>query len=1065
MSGAITPMNRGPLRKRLIAALILIPMTAPAMFAQLPTATILGVVRDASGAVVPDAALTARNVDTGQTRTTVTAADGSYRIPALPVGNYEVRAEHPGFQSELRGGLTLTVSQEAVVNMTLQVGAVEQTVAVTAEAPLVNTTSGSLGGLVSEEKVAELPLNGRNYIDLTLLQTGVSEQKAVVRNTGYVGTYFSSNGAPVRSNNYLLDGAIMVNLWGVSSASATSSTLGVDAIREYRVITNSFSAEYGMSMGSQMVIVSKGGTNNFHGDLFEYLRNSALDARNFFDYKTPATQRRLPEFIRNNFGGAIGGPIKKDKTFFFGVLEAVRQRLGVTTISNTIPASARVDGAVAPQIAPVIKPLMALFPDPNLPGNQFTFPFTQPASDNYGQVRADQNFSSRDSLFVRYTVQDTQQTVSLAFPEFKTAGSSRNQFATISENRVFSPTLLNTFRFSLSRTNLDWNSADAAEATGPQVSLVPGLPVGTIGIGGLTSLGSDGTAPRVHKQNIFTWSDDLFDTRGSHSLKFGALINHYQQVIENAASFKGSASFANLAGFLSGAATSISALTPGSSIERTYHFNTLGFYAQDDWRIRSNFTLNLGLRYEFSTVPFEAHGQYSVIKDVRNDSSFTVTSSIFENPTLRNFSPRFGFAWDVKGDGKTAVRGAFSVLYDLSQAASLLLQSQISTPPFSLRNQTANPAVLTVPLTFPASAASVAPRPIDWHIQQPHMLDYNLTLERQLPFDMALTLAYAGSRGINLIQGKEGNPTVPQILPDGRQFWAVGLPRINSNFGTMDLFAAGANSWYNALQFGLLKRLGKGLQFQSSYTWSRVIDENAGAAYGEDTASTNADGADPTHRQVDRGLAYFDLTQVWKLNTIYQLPSPISSRRAAAKLLNGWWISGILTLQSGQPFTPCLQSNRSRSGVQGGGTCDDRPDLVAGRNSANITQGASTGCSGVSAGTPVRKTNRFFDPCAFTIPAAGFLGTAGRDILRGQGFANLDFSLVKDTTLRYLGESGKLQFRAEVFNILNRANFGLPNRTVFAGAANVEPPLPTAGVITNTLGTSRQIQLALKILF
>jgi hypothetical protein len=285
--------------------------------AQLPTAAILGVVKDTSGAVIPEVSLTARNIATGQTRTAVSGTNGSYRFNALPVGNYELRAEHPGFKTEVRTGLTLSVSQEVVVNVALEIGAVEQTVAVTGEAPLVNTTSGALGGLVDQERIADLPLNGRNYIDLSLMQTGVAQHKNRNPSAVTAGVWFSSNGATLRSNNMLLDGAPIQNIFAAHSASISGNTLGLDGIREFRVVTNTFGAEYGLTMGSQMVIVSRGGTNSFHGSMFDYLRNSAMDARNFFDRKTAAATFRLPPFRRNNFGGSFGGPIQKDELFFF----------------------------------------------------------------------------------------------------------------------------------------------------------------------------------------------------------------------------------------------------------------------------------------------------------------------------------------------------------------------------------------------------------------------------------------------------------------------------------------------------------------------------------------------------------------------------------------------------------------------------------------------------------------------------------------------------------------------------------------------------------------------------
>ncbi|MBI2815587.1 MAG: TonB-dependent receptor [Acidobacteria bacterium] len=1035
-------------------------ISAVGMFAQLPTATILGTVKDSSGAVVAGAPLTARNTETGQTRTTATAADGSYRLAALPVGSYEIRVEQAGFQREVRSGLTLTVGQEAVVNFTLQVGAVEQTVAVTAEAPLVNTTSGSLGGLVDEQKMADLPLNGRNYIQLSLLQPGVLEHRSKSATGNETqGTWYSSNGAPVRSNNYMLDGAIMQNFGGTNTGSMSGATLGVEGIREYRVITNSFSAEYGMTMGSQMVIVSKGGTNSLHGSVFEYLRNDNLDARNFFDRKTALTPGRLPEFKRNNFGASLGGPIVHDKLFVFGTFEGLRERLGVTTVSNTIPTSAR-QGAVAP----VIQPLLALYPEPNLPNNQYTYPYSEPNRDDFGQVRVDNTLSDSDSWFVRYTATDGERLSTTNFPQFSIARSSRAQFTTLAEHHVFSPTLLNTFRFSYSRFARGVTST--TELIGPQYSFVPGQDMGPISISGITTLGPSNTAPIFQRQNIFSWSDDLFYTRGQHAFKFGTLINRYQQFVTNGSGSKGGITFANLTTFLQGIPSQIDARTPGSIADRTYHYTTMGFYIQDDWRVRSNFTLNLGLRYEFNTQPIEARGLGANLIDTQLDANTTLGLP-FVNPSKRNLSPRFGFAWDVLGDGKTALRGGFGLLYDVGNLGNTLSGTANAMPPFSRRSTLANPGSLVLPLTFPDSAAGKTLETVDYFMQQPHLLQYNFAVERQLPFEMALTLAYAGSRGLNLIRLAEGNPILPlgvrqggvcvtrpagqTVDLNGPTCWLASPnnPRINPNWASIELKHAAGNSWYNGLQFSLLKRLSRALQFQSSYTWSKVIDENQGQLGVENTGTTSQP-VDPFHRTSDRGPAAFDATHNWRFNAIYRLPTVVSSGGAAGKLLNGWWTSGILSLATGYPFSPSLQTNRSRSGVAAGASNIDRPDVVLGRNNGNIILGGP---------------DKYFDPNAFTIPAAGFLGTAARNMLRTPGYANLDFSLAKDTALRFLGERGKLEFRAEVFNIFNRANFDVPSRTVFAARADVEVPVANAGVITRTATTSRQIQFALKVLF
>jgi hypothetical protein len=1078
-----------------------------ALFAQGGSAELSGRVTDPNGLAVVGAKVQAVNTGTNGTYPTETNEIGLYNLPTVPPGTYRITVEKEGFEQVVKPGLELHVADSLAINFTLQVGSVSQSVVVTGEAPLVNTTTSSLGGLVSDKQMEDLPLNGRNYIDLSLMQAGISEQKTGTHNIGYVGDYVVSNGATVRSNNYLLDGANMTNAWGVSSASVTNSTLGVDGIREYKVVTNAFSAEYGMTAGSQMLMVSKSGTNAFHGDVFEYLRNSAMDARNYFDTPQSAgktlsgAQRRLPIFLRNNFGAALGGPMKKDKVLFDSVYEGLRQRLGTTIVDNVMPASCHtanhiVDvtcdttlGAGATEtVAPVEQPILALWPSPNLPGNKFTFSFLQPAREDYGQMRVDEALSAKDSLFERWTIEDSDQPIPGFYPGYQTDGQDRTQFITVSEDHVFSSKVMNTFRDHFSRTSFYWHYVDPPEAFGPGVICVTGFPTCGASITGITALGSSGN--RRHKQNLYTMSDDVFYTRGRHSMKFGVLFNHYLQVITNGGGCCGSQAFNNLNDFLNARANLIT-INQGPSFERTYKYNTVGMYAQDDFRVTSRLTLNLGLRYEFSSTPYEAHGEWSVIKDLKLDKNYTVTPQAYLNPTLRNFSPRFGFAWDVKGDGKTAVRGGIAQLFDLGGAAPFLLQTQNATPPYSNRLAVSKPkpATLALPLVFPTSgpgaANALAPRPTDWNLKQTRILEYNLTVERQLPFSTSLTLAYAGSRGYNLANTQEGNPTTPQGVPgpsgqcvarpasqavntasmiDGSATacWLGGDPRTNPNFGTMDLFTDRAHSWYNALQVGLLKHLSHGLQFQSSYTWSKTIDEQAGAAFAENTNSQAADGVDTFNINNERGPTVFDLTNVWKFNIIYALPSFGSLGGFAQKLTGGWRLSGITTIESGYPFSPGLGSNRSASGVQGGAAGVDRPDIVPGRAPYDITHGTSSGCGAqgtpgaIAPGTPIGTPTLYFDPCAFTNPTAGFLGNVGRNTLRGPAFRNVDFSVVKDTRLGVLGEAGMVEFRGEVFNILNHANFALPNRTVFAS---------NTGQILSTLGTSRQIQLALKILF
>ena len=1069
-------------------------------YAQLPTATILGTVKDASGAVVPEAKLTAKNTGTGQSRITTSAADGSYRFPAMPVGTYEIRAEQSGFQAEVRTGLTLAVGQEAVVNFSLQVGAVEQTVAVTAEAPLVNTTSGSLGGLVDEQKVADLPLNGRNYVDLGLMQLGVSQDNinrgGNTSGPANVGTWFSSNGAPARSNNYMLDGAILQNYSNTTSAGSSGSTLGVEGVREFRLVTNSFSAEYGLRMGSQMTIVSKSGTNQFHGSAFDFLRNSALDARNFFDRITPTTPRRLPSFTRNQFGGAVGGPIKKDKTFFYGVFEALKERKGLTTVSTTIPAECHtpnnvVNSACIPSLGsgtltvnPVVRSILALYPNPNLPGNFLTFPFSEPTDEYYGQMRVDQTINANNNFFARYTGDSDTQILPFTFPQFKDSRLSRSQYVTASEDHVFSPTVLNSARMSFSRTNL--GGFTTSGISGPGLSFVPGQEFGNLNIGGVANFGGGGSEPSVSVQHVLTWSDDVFLTKAKHAIKFGTLINRFRQYKLQGSNQRGQAVFSNLTTFFNAQPISETAVTPGAIQFRDNHFYTLGFYVQDDWKVTSRLVWNIGLRYEFATVPVEAHGRSSALRDILHDTDFTVGPA-WKNNSLKNFSPRLGFAWDAMGNGKLALRGGFGLLYDVANVNTIRDLGNASNPPYSSQSSLQNPPALTVPFVFPTSAVGRAPRPADYNMQQPHMLQYNVAVERQLPAQMSLTVAYAGSRGFNIPVIMEGNPTIPQGTPTvvaGQltclditprpvakpsgvpKCWTGNDPRNNPAWGTLEYGTAAGSSWYNSLQVGVTKRLSNGVQFQGNYTYSKALDETSAQLIGESSVGP----PDPSNLSLEKAPAGFDLTHNFRFNAIYQLPRPAAGGFVGT-LLGGWRASGILSLQTGYPLNPRVQNNRSRSKADlgGFGGSTDRPDLVPGRNNSNITSGRSTGCLGVPAGTKLGTPDFYFDPCAFTVQPAGFLGTAGRDILRAPGTATLDFSMVKETAVKFMHEGTKIEFRAELFNILNRANFDAPGNIIFAATgsndAHAEAPLATSGKVTRTATSSRQVQLALKLIF
>ena len=1029
--------------------------------AQLPTGAISGRVLDSSGAAIPAATVTATNRETGRVHTTETSASGNYKT-ILPVGVYDVRVEAPSFRSEVRQSLKLEVAQEAVLNFTLSVGSVQETVTVTAEAPLVDTTSGSLGGLVNEQRLSDLPLNGRNFNDLVLLQTGISvlTSSSTTAPTSK-GLQYSSNGAPIQSNYMMLDGANLVSLGGATGVSASGSMLGVEGIREFKVITNFFPAEYGMTMGSQLAVVSKGGTNEFHGSVFEFLRNSTLDARNFFDRKLQESDPRLPAFRRNNFGGSFGGPIRRDKSFFFLTYEGVRESLGRSQVLSTLNAQARQDGFLVPRIAESVKPYLALFPLPTepLPSDptgaggvgRFTYIFKQPTVEDYGQARWDYNFSERDSVFLRYTIHDATRIRPTNFPQYSEPYTSRGQYITLAENHTVSTAVLNMFRLSYSRAFESALLGFESDSGDPKFGFYPGLEMGTIRPGsGIDRIGPSAGSPRALNQNTYTLSNDVFWSRGLHSLKFGALFNRFHTYAANNTRRRGEYTFANLTQFLLGVPRQFSIMTPGSSAEASFRWTTYGFYLQDDWRLAPSFTLNLGLRYEFRNEVNEVSGRGSSLRDVTRDAVATVPSPPFENTSLRNFSPRLGFAWDIFGNASTSLRGGFGLLYDVATFGWLAGSTLDNKPPFAGRSDIS--ANLGFPRTVipPPSVLAPAIGMLDFHMQQPHLLQYNLTIERKLPAAVVFSLSYAGSRGLNLYQTKEGNPPIPSAKVNGRDFWTGQEQRMNPYWSTIEYKTAGGDSWYNSLQFSLLKRLSHGLQFQSSYTWSRTLDTTQGTN-GSQSAGSDVIGLDPHHPGYDRGPADFDIRHSWAFNTLYQLPSP--GLRGLGRLLDGWRVSTIFRILSGQPFSPVLSGNRSRSQVKGGSALD-RPDLVSGRKPGDIVLGGP---------------DRYFDPTAFAIPPVGFLGTASRNLLQGPGQANVDFSLAKQFPLPRLGEGNRLEFRAEVFNLFNRANFyvpigGLTVYTADEGRASTTP-LSTAGAIDRTLGSARQLQFALKLIF
>jgi hypothetical protein len=1021
------------MRAFLVALLIL--TVVPRSSAQITSATISGTVKDQTQAVLPGVDVVVKNVDTGLSRSAVTDANGYFTIPGLPPGTYETRATLTGFGTAVER-VTLVVAQEAGLNLSLKVSGTEESITVVGTAALVDTRSAAMSAVVTEKTISELPLNGRNYIDLALLQPGVNSfTEKDSTSSSNRGTKLNINGMSFRSNSYLLDGANMRGYAGTATVSAAETTLGVETIQEFRVVTNAYSADYGRAMGGVISLVTKAGTNSVHGSGFEFFRDSKFDARNFFDRGEAAPLER------NQFGASFGGPIQKNRVFFFGGVERLQEDLGVTTTAF-VPTDAARSGALFP-INPIMTPYVNLFPRANAGDASaaqgigiFTYTFNQPTRENFYQSRLDYAMSEKDSLFARYTYDAADQTVTAGFPDYATDSVSKNLFFTTEYKRILSPALLTTVRFSHSRLRFEQLPAFPSV---PELAFIAGQDqMGVIGVSGLSSIGGTTVNPSSNNSFYWTFSDDLSYVRGRHLVKVGALVEHLRTNKLTATNIRGSYTFANVRSLLAGTATRFTGVPPGAQLERVRPNTLFGFYVQDDFRTTERLTLNLGLRYEFYTLPAEANGLDTTLRDL-SDRSFTVGEPFGANPSLGNFAPRVGFAWDVNGNGRTAVRGGAGVYHDTDGPFNSAFGIAAFSPPFAATATINNP---TFPHPASLTAGAASARTIDYNIKQPYGITYNVNVQRELAGQITATIGYAGSHAYNLMSAIEANPVVPQIQADGSEFFPAGAPRRNTAFGPIDYRTNGGHSEYNSLQFSAQKRFSRRYQLQTSYTLAKATD-NMQAQLNADVNNSSVYPQDPYNRDLDLARADFDIRHVFQANFVWDLPG-----RDGSALLGGWQFNGIVTLRSGVPFTPALGgTNWSRSGNTSG---EDRPNLRPGVDPNTLIIG---------------DPDHYFDTSAFVLPAQGTFGNAGRNSLTGPSYAMTNVSLVKNTKIGALGGGGQLQLRLEVFNLLNRPNFATPDRVVFAAAVANEVPLTTAGRITRTVTSSRQIQLAAKILF
>jgi hypothetical protein len=1063
------------------------------------TASITGRVEDATGAGIGGATITVKNLETGATRVVTTSDSGNFRVLSLPLGRQEVKVEKTGFKEAVRTGINLEVGQEAVVNLQLQVGEFAQQVIVSGEAPVVNTTTASVSGVVGEREVKDLPLNGRSFDNLIALNPGAInyELKSPQTSTSD-GNAFSVAGRRPLENLFLLNG---IEYTGSSQLADTPGgvsgyLLGIDAVREFNVETDTYGAEYGKRAGAQVNVVTQSGTNALHGTLFEFLRNSALDARNFFD------QGFVPPFRRNQFGGALGGPLKKDRLFLFGNYEGYRQSLAETNVS-IVPDSLARQGLL-PNGNPVANlnrsmlPYTSFWPQPNgpelapvsgQPGAAFSYNNPRyPIREDFGTVRSDYVIRDQDTLSAAYSIDDGNSQIPQADPLFGALLQLRSQVASLQETHIFSPNILNTFSAGFSRAAFNFDALSLASLPS-NLSFVSGAQPGGIVIGGgvtttgggtITSAGPNNAANVWNRRNLFTYTDNIQITKGIHQISAGVWFQRVQDNEDTASRQLGQATFTSLTTFLQGTVSSFQVVPNANELGWRSLFGA--WYFSDTMKIRHNLTLEAGIRHEFTTGWNEVSGRAA--NYITDSNGVLVTNPIVggsaftQNNAKLLLSPRVGLAWDPFGTGKTAIRAGFGTYYTLIDALSFLLNS---LPPSNGSLSFSGPLASFTPIQsnvvppptcgpgVPTPCTTYAPQGVQANAKTPTVEEWNFSIQQQLSNSMALRVAYVGSHGYHSLLSIDPNTIPAQVcsnaagcqaggaatsgapataanqshVPQGAEYIPVGT-RPNPYLGAGFFWFTEGNSSYNALQVDVTKRLSAGLQFRGNYTWSKNLDMNSGLT-GAQANNQSQMILDRNDLPRDWGPSALNVAHQASISGSYELPFGHGKRWFGTangfenKVAGGWQLNAITTLLSGFPFTPVIGTNRSGDGDTRN---PDRPSLNPSFSGPIIL------------GQP----SQWYNPNAFVLPPAGTYGTLGRGTFNGPGLAELDLSLFKNTAIT---ERVGLQFRAEFFNALNHPNFGTPNATVFSSGAISS----SAGVITTTATTSRQIQFGLKLIF
>jgi Carboxypeptidase regulatory-like domain/TonB dependent receptor len=1022
--------------------------------AQTLDTSVSGKVISSSGTPVANARLSIKNGTSSDTKSVTVNSDGSYLVTNLLPGSYEITASAQGFE-DTHATVAISPDGKPVVNFVMRAAS-------TGGPGKGQAGSSTVKGDVTTS-VSELPLNGRSASDVAALEPGVATARTQTSGQAQrgFGTEMTISGGRPRQNDSRLDGISLNDYSNGPPGSALGVNLGVDAVEQFSVLTSNYPAQHGRSSGGIIGASTRSGTSEFHGSVYEFFRNSALDARNFFNTK----DLKKPPFRRNQFGVSLGGPIQKDRTFIFGDYEGLRSSTGVTQL-DTVPSAAARAGISDPTVLGFVN---AFYPLPNgqITGDtgNFTFSGQEVTPENYFTTKVDHKISEQDAISGTYMFDAGTVRQPDELNDKRTGYDSRRQLVTVNETHTVSPGFLSSFRFGISRvvaiTGLTFPSGNSHASDG-SFSTVPGKNAPGVEVTGLTPFSGGLGSP---SNFTFHWTsfqayEDLSSNRGKHTLKFGVGVERIRDNMLGVSDAGGVFSFNRLSDFLNNAPYFLSAAIPSAVTERGLRQTIVGAYIQDDWRWRPNVTVNLGLRYEMATVPTEVQGKLSVLRHLTDalpvcgvlvPGSCSGVGPLFANPTLRNFEPRVGVSWDPFGTGKTAISVGFGMFDVLPLPYLIQFNSLFSAPFFKGGSATGLPAG-----SFPSTAFAYVGSPntfrqayFDPHPRRNYVMQWNLTLQRELAKDLSAMVGYVGSRGVHQPFRVEDVDIVMPTLTSQGYLWpsSTGSTRLNSNAGRITAGFWDGDSYYDALEVQIKKKIARG-SLEGSYTWAKSIDTSSSSLVGDEYTNSISSPLFFNPR-LNRGLSDFNIAHNLEVNYTWEIGTPKWASGIKAWALGGWEIGGVFEASTGVPFTPGIGGDAL--GVKSNDPNIDVPNLIAG-----------PGC-----GSPVNPGNyvSYIKVRCFAVPSPITLrGNLGRNTLIGPGLMNFDFSLFKNNYIKRISDRFNAQFRAEFFNILNHPNFAPPldNRNIFDSGGKL---VDNAGLITSTQTASRQIQFAVKLIW